>query len=533
MRIETGRLVVVADEGGRIVDVAPHRAVDRAFLSEVDLGACRVDGHDVSWPTHDVAVDTDEIAIRLSGGPVDIELRHGFSTGWTTRLLVVNAGTETRQVDRLQLSVRAAAGQRTSALTAGARLCAAFQPVDGAGPVLAVRLASGAVKLVDGDGFELGPLLLTPGQRYVTQLRWELLATPRSVVAGPGRDVLVARTVYEADESVLLPDDPDAALVLPTGVAADPVEEHEGAGQEVYALEPGRRRVEIRSAEGDVRLDLSWVQPLPVWLGASAAALLRGPRTPAGVVALDDLPAAVVLQTALATGVVEDAELACDALDRVTARLLDGAGEIGDGPLGPLFLLGEHSRTGEPDVREAALDRLAGLLAETGEPRPGLGLALLRSVLADAQQADGPQADERTVGLVARALARVAHDGGTDRDAGTAADLELLLAVQPLLPPDHPAQQRVGPLVRRLGASLGGGLPGLLLDPPPAWVQAHLVAVLRMLPEDGIPAVTRGWGAPPTILAHRATLEVLDRLGEPPGQDIRALAWLALVQRHA
>lgn len=538
MRIETDRLVVVADEHGRLVDVAPQRAVDRAFLSDVGVGACRVDGRDASWQTQDVAVDSDEIAVRLTGGLVDLELRHAFSAGWTTRLLLVNPSTETRRVERLQLSVRPAGAQRASALTAGARLCVAIQPADGTGPVLTVRLASGAVTRVDNEGFELGPLRLAPGQRYVTQFRWELLATPRSVVAGPGRDVLVARTVYELDEAVLLPDDPDAALVLPRGVAADVVEEPDGAGQEVFAYEPGRHLVEIRSAEGDVRLDLTWVPPLTVALGQRAGALLAGPRTPAGVVALDDLAAAVVLQAALAIGVSEDAEQAGDALDRLTARLLDGTRRPADDPLGPFFLLGEHNRSGDPDVRVAALDGLAELLVTPGIPPPGLGLALLRSVLAAANGSD-----ERAVELVARALARIdgaadprtdpspEADRGVDREAATAADLELLLAVQPLLPPEHPAQRRVAPLVRRLGALLGSGLPGRLLDPPPVAEQAHLVAVLRMLPEDGFPAVTRGWAAPPTLLAHRVTLEVLDRLGEPPDQDVRALAWLAVVQR--
>ena len=107
-----------------------------------------------------------------------------------------------------------------SAQAAGSRLCWAVQPVDGEGPVLAARLAAGAVDRVTDEALELGPLRLAAGQRYVAQLRWELFATPRSVVIGPGRDVLVERTTYEVGEPALLPADPDAALVTPPGVAS-------------------------------------------------------------------------------------------------------------------------------------------------------------------------------------------------------------------------------------------------------------------------------------------------------------------------
>jgi hypothetical protein len=66
-------------------------------------------------------------------------------------------------------------------------------------------------------------------------------------------------------------------------------------------------------------------------------------------------------------------------------------------------------------------------------------------------------------------------------------------------------------------------------------VLGHLVAVLRLLPEDGVPGVSRAWGASPTLLAHRSTLEVLDRLSErgSPAEIGPAAGWLALAQRHA
>ena len=69
-----------------------------------------------------------------------------------------------------------------------------------------------------------------------------------------------------------------------------------------------------------------------------------------------------------------------------------------------------------------------------------------------------------------------------------------------------------------------------------------------MLPEQGsadpgVVEVTRSWGAPPSLLAHRQTLEVLARLTDPASENPPssggpaglvgvAGAWLALVPRH-
>ncbi|HEY5784708.1 MAG TPA: hypothetical protein VIT65_08020 [Microlunatus sp.] len=549
MRIEAGRLIIEADSMGRLSSVAPRRRPDRSFLDAVDIGACRRSGVDVSWAEPEVEIDTDEVAVRRRSAGLELTVRHSFSTGWTTRLLLVNTGSTDYRLDRISLVVRPAAGHRVSAQAAGSRLCWAAQATDGEGPVLAARLAAGAVDLVTGDALELGPLRLAAGQRYVAQLRWELFATPRSVVVGPGRDVLVERTTYEVGESVQLPADPDAALVTPPGVAVDVVEEVEHAGREVFAVEPGHHRVELRSADGDVRLDLSWVYPLADQLSRWASDVLGGPRTPAGIVALETLPDALVLQAALGAGDVDDDDQAGDALDRLTARLTDevsGEGAaVSTNPLSVLYLLGEHGRTGDDDVLAAALDREGQLLAIHGPPLPGLGLAVLRTVLA----VGGTGAQERLPPLLRRAVLRVERLPPAGDGADQAAELELLLAVRPLLPDDHPAHQRLLTLVRALGAALGSGLPGRLLTPPPVAEHAHLVAVLRMLPEQGsaepgLVGVTRSWGAPPSLLAHRQTLELLDRLTGPAAADPwsagradggrvgPAAAWLALVPRH-
>ena len=549
MRIDAGRLVVEVDAAGRLTSVAPRRQPERAYLAAVDLGGCRRAGADLGWAAREVTIDTDEVSVHLHTTGLEITLRHSFSTGWTTRLLIVNTGAADVLLDRVPLIVRPTADCLVSAQAAGSRLCWAVQAADGDGPVLAARLATGAVDRVTDEALELGPLRLAAGRRYVAQLRWELLATPRSVVVGPGRDVLIERTTYEVGEPALLPADPDAALVTPPGIGVDSVEEVEHEGREVFAAEPGRHRVELRSADGDVLLDLSWVRPLDDQLARWAADVLAGPRTPAGIVAVESLPDALVLQAALGAGDVDDLEQAGDALDRLTARLIDEASSertwAGPDPFSVLYLFGEHGRTGDDDVLGAALDRETLLLADHGPPPPGLGLAVLRTVLAFGSTGGR----ERMAPLLHRAVQRVERFPTTGDVATQAAQLELLLAVRPLLPDDHPAQRRMPVLVRALGAALGSGLPGRLLSPRPVAEQAHLVAVLRMLPEQGsaepgLVAVTRSWGTTPSLIAHRQTLELLDRLTGPFAQGARsaegidgprvdpAAAWLALVPRH-
>ena len=191
MRIDVGRLVIEADSAGRITSVAPTPAA-RAPPSSPPW---RSEPADATAPTSaGPSRRGGDRRRRDRPAPASppgwrSRLRHSFSTGWTTRLLIVNTGSADALLDRISLIVRPAAGHRVSAQAAGSRLCWAVQPVDGEGPLLAARLAAGAVDRVTDEALELGPLRLAAGQRYVAQLRWELFATPRSVVIGPGRDV--------------------------------------------------------------------------------------------------------------------------------------------------------------------------------------------------------------------------------------------------------------------------------------------------------------------------------------------------------
>ena len=290
-----GRLVLTVDETGRITSVAEHRQPERPYLACIELETAVVNGESEPWLGREVALDEDEIEITMRRrDSLDVQLRHGLSTGWTTRLLLVNTGAASLVLDRLPLRVQPAPGQMVSALAAGSRICWAARAVDGRGPLLTARLTSGVVDSIGSEQFDFGGLRLGPGQRYVAQLRWELLATPRSVVAGPGRDVLLTRTVYEVGEPALLPEDPDAALVLPDGLAVDTVKEAEFAGQEILCANPGRHHVELRSAEGDVRWELSWVDSLATQLLTWAEMILARPRTSAGVVSIEDLPSAIL-----------------------------------------------------------------------------------------------------------------------------------------------------------------------------------------------------------------------------------------------
>ena len=559
-----GRLILTVDETGRITSVADRRRPERPYLACVDLGTAVVDGEPASWHSREVGLDEDEIEVTMHRDSLDVQLRHGLSTGWTTRLLLVNTGATSLVLDRLPLRVQPAPGRLVTALAAGSRICWAAMATDGRGPLLTARLTSGMLDRIEPERFEFGGLRLAPGQRYVAQLRWEMLATPRSVVAGPGRDVLLARTVYEVGEPALLPEDPDAALVLPSDVAVDSVEEAGFAGREICCDNAGRHRVELRSAEGDVRWELSWVDSLTAQLLTWTEGILTRPRTSAGVVSIEDLPSAILLQAALGTGGLEEADDAADALDLVTARLLDDP-ESGRaaGPLAVLYLLGEHGRTGDRDAFGAALTRAETLLTGLERTTPGLGLAVLRMVLATASSDLGPSAAGRVGSVVARSVALVAQGSGWREDAEPestsgpphvgpaaaadrvrqAAELELLLAVQPLLPPDQADDERMSQLVRGLGAALGSGLPGQLLRPPPVAEHAYLVAVLQMLPEDGYSDITRSWGMPLTLLGRQTTLQVLDRLTfgvdakltaevDLGSHNATAAGWLALVQRH-
>ena len=407
MRIDVARLIIEADSAGRITSVAPRRRPERPFLAAVEIGTCRRGGADVSWIEQAVEVDADELALHLVAAGLEVTLRHSFSTGWTTRLLIVNTDSAEARLDRISLIVRPTDGHRVSAQAAGSRLCWAVQPVDGDGPLLAARLAAGVVDRVTDETLELGPLRLAAGQRYVAQLRWELFATPRSVVIGPGRDVLVERTTYEVGETALLPADPDAALVTPPGIGVDLVEEAEHAGREVFALEPGRHRVELRSADGDVRLDLRWVRPLPEQLAQWSADVLAGPRTSAGIVALEALPDALVLQAALGAGDVDDVDQAGDALDRLTARLIDGASSEEGVRLRVLWRCCTCSvSTVAPATTTSWRSRWTRKICcwpRTGPSPAGLGLAVLRTVLA-LGSAGG---QERLAPLLLRAVQRL------------------------------------------------------------------------------------------------------------------------------
>ena len=519
MRFTPGHLVVDTDADGRVVSVRTRRRPERSYLRRVDLGPVVADGRTCAWRGRDVAVDADEVSVRVRAEGLELTLRHSFAAGWTTRLLIVNTGERRTELDRVVVAVDACAQHRVSGHAAGSRACWAVQRDDGDGVLIGGRLVSGSLSAITADGLELDRLALDPGQRYVLQWRWDTYVTPRSVVLGPGQDVLVGRTVLHLGEAALLPDDPDAALVVPPGIAVDTVEGPELAGSELSAAEPGTYRVELRSADGDVRLDLTWVRPLTEQLAGWADQVLGRPRTGAGVVAIDDVAAGVVLQAALGSGSCADADEATDALDRYAARLVTAPDPEPD-PLTALFLLGEHGRTGDPDLLDAALHRVATLLEHAERAVPGLGLAVLRSALAGAER------PETVTGLLARAVALAERDAA---GADPVAELELRLAVRPLVA-DPEAEDRLRGLVRRLGAGLGAGLPGRLLPPPEVDHQAYRVAVLRLLPEDGLREVTRAWGDTPVLLAHRLTAETLDRLGDVPGP---AAAWLSLVQPQA
>ena len=122
-RHQVQRGVLTVDEIGRITSVVDRRHPERPFLVGVDLAPATVNGEIRSWLDREVAVDDDEIDVTMRHpDSLDINLRHSLSTGWATRLLIVNTGAKPLVVDRLPLVVRSAPGRLVSGIAAGSRM---------------------------------------------------------------------------------------------------------------------------------------------------------------------------------------------------------------------------------------------------------------------------------------------------------------------------------------------------------------------------------------------------------------------------
>ena len=455
-----------------------------------------------------VAVDRDEIEVERIAGALRTVVRHTVEQGWTVRVVLANESDAALVLTQVRLGWAAAAGTVVTALAAGARASYAVQPVAGDGPVLVGRLRSGVQAGVDETGLLLGPLVLAPHHRWAVQWRWQVVPDPRRA----GTDGLPPTTWLDRDRSVVLPAGPDVAVVAPGLVV-----EVDDDRVEVAAGEPGAYAVELRSARGTTTLPLTWAPDLDELVDAATAALLSGPRTPAGTARLDGAAAGVVVQDAFvrrATGAPDELG---DALELVAGTLVEELDD-GTGPVDPLvlaFLARESDRTGATSLLAAAGRRFLG----TTTAARGLGLGGVGLALARVRQ--GRPAPEL-----------VAHLGALLAGAapGDAAGLELALLLRAR---DAMADEPVLAALSRLGARLGAGLPGRVVPPVDLAGTAYASTVLGLVDEPTGYRLADVWGVPAAEVARRTAAEARARLsaGDSGPAARHALAWLVLGRR--
>ena len=497
---------VAFDDRG-LAAVTPTARPDRDYLDRLEIGALRRDDEAVVGDTEPPTVDADEVEQRwLAPGVASIAVRHSFIAGWRTRVVLSNlAGTDWTAT--LRFALRPGPGYQVWTLATGSASVLALLPLEPGVPILYARSGTSSVLVSEADdraALEIGPYHIGVDERLVLAWDWETARHPRELAAdlSAALPALPRWPCVAVGDEIWLPADPDTALVVPDMVDATDL----GDRQALVAAEPGRHRVELRSARGCTVLDLSWVVPLPDFLASAAERVLATPAGPAGVVPLPDLASALVIQRVGRTAGFPAAVAAADALDQFTARL-DDAGP--DPALRAIYLAGEYDRLGDPDLITRAVAVLAGL----GRPIPGLGLAVLRTTVASVLADRPPPAAPRLL----------------PSESVAAAEAELLLASRPpgLLATDP----RVATLLHRLATEVCAGLPGRLPEQgpnrrPPEEI-AHTLAVLRLVPDALGPWWTARFGASVGELADARSLELLERIG-PRDPISAAHMWLAL-----
>lgn len=507
--------VVVGRDGtvrATLPGAEPEQLVSGGLLVEA------VDGRPLLPGPPEVRADDDEVELAWSAGSLSLVVRHTFVAGWGLRVALGAVGDAPVVLEDPLLSWRVPAARPAWALAGGAAGSYAVLPADGTGPLLGGVLRSGALTGVDADGLHLGPVRLGPGERYVVQWQWDLHAGPRSL--SRGRHPQVPRRLDLALGEVVVADaTEDEALVLPAGLEA----EH-GRGQvELSAATPGRYPVELRAARGTTAYELRVGPDLDELVVERALAALEQPRTAAGVVRLPDVDAALVVQRALAAGVLPEPELAEEALDLHTARLPEGDALE---PRAVAHLCGEHTRTGDPTLLDQA--ERAVLLAPA--PLPGLGLAATQLCLALLLAG-------RAVAPVLQHLTRLAAAADRPAAAGPLAEQASLLELEVVTtarggPAGAAGSPRTRDRVTALGGWLGAGLTGRAVVPVPLDRLAHLCAVLALLPEPAAAAPRTRWGVTAHVLAAGGRASVLERVAWEGGPAAgTALSWLLLAAR--
>jgi hypothetical protein len=520
---------------GLVLDLEPGgtvRATSDAVRPQpwlVDAGGLTVhlgDGPLTLGPPQ-VRVDVDEIEVERSGSGLRTVVRHALEQTWTVRVVLANETDAELTLERVHLGWRAAPGTVVTALAAGARAAYAVQPAHGDGPVLVGRLRSGLQQGVDATGLQRAQLVLGPRHRWAVQWRWEVVPDVRR--AATGRD-LPRTTWLDLGQSVVLPSGLDEAVVAP-GLSV----ELEDDRMEVDAAEPGSYVLELRAARGTTAYPLTWAPDLDDLVDARARELLAGRATPAGTPRLQEAAAGLVVQDALARRTAGPPDELVDALELVAGELveeLDGADDadiadiaVATDPLTLAFLVRETDRTGvaaQPGVAPldvTLLDVVTRRLLETRVPVRGLGLAGVGLALAHVRSG------RAATGVVAHLAALLAA-----AEPGDDAALELALLLRPR---DGVADEPTLAGLRRLGATLGAGLPGRVVPAAGVEAVAYASTLLGLVDEPTGHRLQEGWGVTAAELARRTAAQARARSGaDDAGQaGRRALAWLVLGRR--
>ncbi len=496
---------------GSLARVVHDRRPDWAVLTGGGRPIGRIDGRALVWSEPEVLADADEVEFGYRSGAVRVTVRHSFAVGWGVRVAVTNLGVDPVVLEELGLTWTAAADAPVWVLAAGSVGAYAVPTPDSTGPVLLGALDLGTVERIDADGFGFGPVTLAPGGRFVVQWSWDW---DRSSAARRHRPEIPATRYVEIEQPVTIAADQDTAVVAGSGVA---VEQGEGV-TELSCWQPGEFTVELHSAGGAVHFALCAADPLDDLVSTTVERLFRSaPLTSAGITALTDVSAALVVQYGLIRGTVPDRDQAEEALELFLARHLDD--EVGD-PRLIVFAAREAIRTGAADVVEVAARWIEGQVRFV----PGLGLALPEVLLAAMLTGSGRgPAPARVAGLPVDAELE-ARFAAVPALAAAATLERTQLVVEDV------AERRAA--VVAVGGWLGAGRKGDPLRPLDPADEAYLTAVFRLVGEDLAEPLRRRWGVPAAELARRREVRVRHLLAGPGGRRPMApgdaLAWLVI-----
>lgn len=521
---------ITLDDTGSVVEVLHEDRPDRSYLGQTGQVAIELAGLPVAAVLTNLREDRDEVEVTWQlDDRLGLTVRHTFAAGWGMRLAMVNLSSVTQRLDRAVWAMSAGPDHIGWALAAGSEAAFSVHPADGSGPLLGGVLRLGSITRIDQTGAELGPIELTPHGRYIVSWQWDWFRHPRAF--GRGRHPGVPASFFlTTGQSARIAASSDTALVAPgLEIITDDVSD----AVELVAHSAGEYDVELRSSTGLVGYHILAADPVEDGLASLAEQLVAGPRTPAGVVRIDDPAAGLVIQYALTRGGFAQVDDAAEALDRLVARL---SADVPAEPLALAFLAGQAVTEADGDLLQTA----DAALFTYSAPAAGLGLAMLRLRAASLVLGAGmPGVLDHLRGIAAPLWA-----AGPDEDWAVSATRDLaeleLLAVLASATSHATPEPGVGARIARLGLRLGGGLKGRPAIPEPVVTLARFAVVFDLLPEQLSVAFRQRWLCSPGDLARRARIEVVQRcasqLQTPTGSSgdhVLAAAWLTLAQSTA